>query len=414
MNSHRALYITIQYDWLTSIQEGDPYFWCNFYHFTDKPVYGKIIINKKDKTSELLTLDQETVQTLGLFSSPKISFEPPTRTLTIHITPSQLFTFIGPQIVYSMRDKYKSINACAVADEQLICTAHPDSGLVVTQLQPNDSHQLYELKDKKLGHFGDVNTVQFFPSGKVLLSGGADTQLLIWSLVDNGYCAASLKGTHTQGISDTDIIERGRNVISASRDGNCVLWDVPTQKAIHVFSSYSPINCCRAITPKILFGQGGDLSQKDNREVGTEGKLLLLAKENRELDVYDFSSKNKVFGLRSRAAVNACAYLDNSSLLAFGDQDGYIYFYDVRQPSAPLSETTVESPILSLSQSLNPDNIWASTADGRVLSLSPQDTSCSMCLVGSDCEPIRISRSLGPCNYLVTSDRMGVIRKFSK
>jgi proteasomal ATPase-associated factor 1 len=46
----------------------------------------------------------------------------------------------------------------------------------------------------------DINTSRFFPSGKVVLSGGADFALRIWDL-NTGNCAAMLKG-HTKGNFD--------------------------------------------------------------------------------------------------------------------------------------------------------------------------------------------------------------------
>ena len=48
------------------------------------------------------------------------------------------------------------------------------------------------------GHVGDVYRCRFFPSGTVILTGGADTQLKIWS-AENGQCAATLTG-HKAGI----------------------------------------------------------------------------------------------------------------------------------------------------------------------------------------------------------------------
>lgn len=47
------------------------------------------------------------------------------------------------------------------------------------------------------GHVGDVYTCRFFPSGIVILSGGADLQLKIWSALD-GSCPRTLTG-HTRG-----------------------------------------------------------------------------------------------------------------------------------------------------------------------------------------------------------------------
>ena len=49
-----------------------------------------------------------------------------------------------------------------------------------------------------------MNTCCFFPSGKVVLSGGADLRLKIWSTED-GSCPVTLKG-HTGGLDETLII----------------------------------------------------------------------------------------------------------------------------------------------------------------------------------------------------------------
>lgn len=51
------------------------------------------------------------------------------------------------------------------------------------------------------GHIGDVYTCRFFPSGLVMLSGGADFQLRIWS-AETGECPVVLKG-HSAGMLDT-------------------------------------------------------------------------------------------------------------------------------------------------------------------------------------------------------------------
>lgn len=84
---------------------------------------------------------------------------------------------------------------------------------------------------------------RFFPSGIVVLSGGADTQLKIWS-AETGRCAATLTG-HQAGISSTAIVERGRNVVSTSRDGTARLWDVGQQSIITTFDELGgAVNCC--------------------------------------------------------------------------------------------------------------------------------------------------------------------------
>jgi len=47
------------------------------------------------------------------------------------------------------------------------------------------------------GHVGNVYVCRYFPSGVVVLSGGADCRAKIWS-VETGECAATLTG-HSAG-----------------------------------------------------------------------------------------------------------------------------------------------------------------------------------------------------------------------
>lgn len=61
------------------------------------------------------------------------------------------------------------------------------------------------------GHKGDVNISKFFPSGQVVLSGGSDWRLRIWSIL-TGDCAATLTG-HAGGVLGAAFVERGRNIL---------------------------------------------------------------------------------------------------------------------------------------------------------------------------------------------------------
>ena len=72
------------------------------------------------------------------------------------------------------------------------------------------------------GHLSDVYTCRWFPSGQVVLTGGADMQLRIWSAAD-GSCPVTLAG-HRRAVTDTAVVDRGRNVVSVSRDGDVRLW----------------------------------------------------------------------------------------------------------------------------------------------------------------------------------------------
>ncbi len=67
------------------------------------------------------------------------------------------------------------------------------------------------------GHKGDIYRVRLFPSGVVVLSSGADMQVKIWSAED-GSCPVTLIG-HTAAVTDTAIVERGKNIVTVSKYG---------------------------------------------------------------------------------------------------------------------------------------------------------------------------------------------------
>ena len=65
--------------------------------------------------------------------------------------------------------------------------------MILIVLQNNFTYFQRNLK----GHVSDINFCRFFPSGVVILSGGADMMLKVWS-AETGQCAATFTG-HTGG-----------------------------------------------------------------------------------------------------------------------------------------------------------------------------------------------------------------------
>ena len=65
------------------------------------------------------------------------------------------------------------------------------------------------------GHAFDIYSCKLFPSGTVVLSGGADMQIKIFDAL-TGNCGATLIG-HTSSVNDTAFVDRGKNIISVSK-----------------------------------------------------------------------------------------------------------------------------------------------------------------------------------------------------
>ncbi|XP_028904357.1 proteasomal ATPase-associated factor 1 isoform X1 [Ornithorhynchus anatinus] len=185
-----------------------------------------------------------------------------------------------------------------------------------------------EIRRVLEGHVFDVNCCRFFPSGLVVLSGGMDAQLKVWS-VEDAKCAVTFKG-HKGGILDTAIVDRGRNVVSASRDGTARLWDCGRSASLGVLAACgTPVNGVAVGPADNSLNLGTPERVPSEREVGTEAKLLLLAREDRKLQAVGLQSRQPVFLFEGSDAFNCCAFLSSIYVLA-GTQDGKVYQLDVR------------------------------------------------------------------------------------
>ena len=105
------------------------------------------------------------------------------------------------------------------------------------------------------GHPGGTYACRFFPSGKLVLSGGAEGCLRIWTIAD-GRCAVLFKG-HSGGVLAVAIVDRGRNIVSSSRDGTIKLWDCATQSPLASFAAAEPLDERRAVNACMLISAGG-------------------------------------------------------------------------------------------------------------------------------------------------------------
>ena len=59
---------------------------------------------------------------------------------------------------------------------------------------------------------------------------------------------------HFTGITSTSIVDRGRNVLSASRDGTARLWDVGTQQCLATYAPEAGVvnQCCQGVVHEAI------------------------------------------------------------------------------------------------------------------------------------------------------------------
>lgn len=308
--------------------------------------------------------------------------------------------FVAPYTTFS-RVHQKSITCLDVSSGGgLGVSTSTDGTMKIWQTNNGEPRRMLE------GHVFDVNCCRFFPSGLVVLSGGMDAQLKIWSAEDAS-CPVTLKG-HKGGILDVAIVDRGRNVVSSSRDGTARLWDCGKSQCLaEIVSCGSPVNGIALGAADNAINLGTPEEVPSEREIGTEGKLLLLAREDGKLQGVSLQSRQQVFLYSGSDAFNCCMFLSSAYVLA-GSQDGNVYQLDVRNPCTPVQ--TIQrsgAPVLSLVPFK--EGYIVSQGDGSCFIIQ-QDKDHIIELVGADCDPVykvAVSEKL-----VYTCCRDGLIRKY--
>ncbi|NXC64433.1 PAAF1 factor, partial [Aleadryas rufinucha] len=210
------------------------------------------------------------------------------------------------------------------------------------------------------------------------------------------------------GILDTAIVDRGRNVLSCSRDGTARLWDCGKSACLGVIADCgSPINGIAVGTADNSLNLGTPEKPPSEREVGTEGKILLLAREDKKLQGVGLQSRQPVFLFVGSDAFNCCTFLSSTYILA-GTQDGNIYQLDVRNTNAPIQVIHRSgAPVLSLLPYR--DGFIASQGDGTCF-IVQQDLDYVLDLTEADCDPVYKVASWEKEIY--TCCRDGIVRRY--
>ncbi|KAI8378163.1 WD40-repeat-containing domain protein [Choanephora cucurbitarum] len=185
-----------------------------------------------------------------------------------------------------------------------------------------------QIQTKLTGHLADVTTVQFFPSNLVVLTGGTDFLVKIWSVL-NGSNPVTLKG-HTSAITSTAIIAQGRNVLSSSRDGTVRLWNCGTSSTIATIGRYSSSVNKMILTSLPSCFAPAENATLDPLEVETSDKLVLCALEDGSVRGIHLGTKEEIFATSpSQVPLTALAYDSQTNTLLTGNAQGLVQVYAV-------------------------------------------------------------------------------------
>lgn len=319
-----------------------------------------------------------------------------------HTESSFVTIFLAPSKVYSDIHK-KSIVSLDVTAGGLSISVCTENNLRIWDFNRG------ELKLNLTGHVGDVYKCRFFPSGVVVLSGGADMQLKIWC-AETGKCPATLAG-HSMAINDVAIVDRGRNIISVSKDGTAKLWDCGESACLGDLAKVSSaINCCSISVAHSSLTLGQPKSAPREREVGTENKVLLLGCEDGTVHCIAVRSRTSLFTLSFASAVNSVIFLSDSYFVV-GCHDGEIHMYSIENTKQAF-KTWFESNSAVLSMlPYKEKGFFSSHADGSVVYRHVSNEMSRLMLTGPDCDPVYEVVSDG--RFIFTCSRDSQIRRYN-
>ncbi|KAJ7221419.1 WD40-repeat-containing domain protein [Mycena pura] len=273
-------------------------------------------------------------------------------------------------------------------------------------------------------HKSTTTSLQFFPSSRVLLSGGADFTLCILPAepapASTALTAVRTLMGHRRTITSTAIVARGRNILSSSLDGTVRLWDVSSGEKIHILAAgsgrFAPVTCMSLGERASADVSAAVASAPDPREVDTNDKLLFCALQTKSFEAFDLGSRNVVYASPpGTAPLTAIEYNPAHSLLATGSAAGVVEVFDTRALGTALSSfTRGDSGIADLRFGGDGQTILVGTDDGLpfVARIEAGKTPrVAGELVGADCDAVRCLRAVGHEIWSASDD--GVVRKYS-
>jgi WD40 repeat protein len=220
---------------------------------------------------------------------------------------------------------------------------------VIRAFTPLTGKLIYAIPN---AHHKGCTAVAVTKNGRVLVSGGVEGQVRVWKIEPEKQSLMGVLKEHFGPISTVEINKFDSEIISASSDGSCIIWDLLRLSRKHVLfantqftaARYFP-TCVQILTSgtdrTISYWEVYDGSLVREKEGSTFGPINCLALNTNGdhfisagsdciLKLWDYELGEVVAqGIGHAGAITACRYSPDGKFLVTGGNDGAIFMWKV-------------------------------------------------------------------------------------
>jgi WD40 repeat protein len=187
-------------------------------------------------------------------------------------------------------------------DGRLVISGSADKNMIVWDLVKG--HKLRYF----IGHSDSIRTLAVSPDGRLLLSGSNDKTLKVWDLV-KGHELRTLVG-HTEGVTTVAVTFDNRRVVSGSYDKSLIVWDL--------------------IGDREFIALAGHTRRVNTITVTPNGRLAVSGSWDKTLKVWDLESGMELATLKGHNdSVNIVAILPDCRRAVSGSNDKTLKVWDL-------------------------------------------------------------------------------------
>lgn len=146
-----------------------------------------------------------------------------------------LYEMPGFTLIHTLSISNRSISSCAInrSGDWLAFGCAVLGQLLVWEWQS----ETYVLKQQ--GHYHNIGALEFSPDGSVVVTGGDDGKIKLWSMT-SGFCYVTFS-EHTAAVTDLCYIRGGHAIVSSSLDGTVRAFDLVRYRNFRTLTTPVPV-----------------------------------------------------------------------------------------------------------------------------------------------------------------------------